>query len=330
MELDYIFTDLFEFGKELALKMQVPFNNDEIFFPEKVAVGYEKFFKINDFISYMIADFTAKERIVLNRFPTSENNVSIVFRNYSILNIDNQDKPTRKVALDNNYLGSIQCQSTQTSEILTFEPGHEFKLILILMKEGWQHSTLHDSGSRAKFAQYFSKQNASLNIRKEFLSPKQNKVFKSLFSKNDSFLSPKLHFDGLVINLLGSFLKEVLSKKDNEDPYLFASFEDVRLLRKSEQYIKENLTRPFPGVAVLSLKSCMSRTKFINLFQRVYGLSSFEYWQKKRLAIAFEYLKSGKHNVCETAQIIGYSSPNTNNFTLAFKKEFGLLPSELL
>lgn len=330
VEFDFIYNDLFAYGKELALKMNVPFKDGEVLFPEKIADGYIKLFKINDFISYKVADFTAKTRIVFNRFPTKENHILIVFRNYSIINVDNQEKPLRKIVLNNNYLGSIQCKSTQTSEILTLEPGQELNLILILLKEGWQQSTLHNSGIREKIAQYFSKQNANLNLSKEFLSPDQNKLFKSLFIKNDCFLSPKLHCDRLVINLLESFLKEVLTKKDKKVPYLFASFEDIRMLQKSEQYINENLTKPFPGVVVLSQKSCMSRTKFINLFQRVYGLSSFEYWQKKRLNIAIEYLKSGKHTVLETAHIIGYSSTNTNNFALAFKKEFGLFPNELL
>jgi AraC-like DNA-binding protein len=43
---------------------------------------------------------------------------------------------------------------------------------------------------------------------------------------------------------------------------------------------------------------------------------------------AKDKLLAGNHSVKEVAMELGYS--NLSNFTIAFKKEFGLLPSKLL
>ncbi|RYF84636.1 MAG: AraC family transcriptional regulator, partial [Chitinophagaceae bacterium] len=52
-----------------------------------------------------------------------------------------------------------------------------------------------------------------------------------------------------------------------------------------------------------------------------------EYSQKRRLLIAYNFMRSG-NSVTDTARVIGYTG--INNFTTAFKKEFGMLPSELI
>jgi AraC-like DNA-binding protein len=327
-KIDFTYTDLFEYAGKLAEQMNVPFDGNEIIYPENIASGYSKFFKINDYISYQVAHYTARQKMVFDRLPSSESNIVIAFRNFSFIKNGSSFFFCPDIELNKNSLGSIHCKNTQLPEKLVIESGFELKVILVLLKEDWLQHILHDSANKDKFTRYLVNQNENLLLRKEFLSPMQNKLFTKIFEGNNCFLMQNLFYDSRVLNLLESFLKEVLVKEDAESPYLFASYEDILMLQKAEKYINENLMNPFPGVDVLSRISCMCRTKFINLFQKVYGLSSFEYSQKKRLAIAYEYLKSGKYSVCDTAQIIGYAG--ANNFAVAFKKEFGMLPSELL
>ena len=63
-------------------------------------------------------------------------------------------------------------------------------------------------------------------------------------------------------------------------------------------------------------------------FQAAYGSPIYEYFQKIRMQAAKDKLLTGGHSVKEVALELGYS--NLSNFTIAFKKEFGLLPSKLL
>ncbi len=326
--LNYKYADLFTYAEQLAAELNVSFDENEIIYPSHIAKGYSKFFKINDYLSYQVVHYTTVQRMVFNRIPSSKNNITIAFINFSFVKSDNLISNFNEIALNDSSLGSIHCKSTLLSESLIIEPGIEIKVILVLLKENWAQNILSDSLLENKILHQLIQKKAELNLRKEFLSPEQLKLFTKVFQGNNSILMENLFYDSKVLNLLESFLKEVLNKEDSESPYLYASYEDIQMLQRAEHFINENLMKPFPGVELLSRISCMCRTKFINLFQKVYGLSSFEYSQKKRLAIAYDYLNSGKYFVIDTAQIIGYAG--ANNFAVAFKKEFGILPSELL
>lgn len=326
--IDFCYSDLFEYGEKLAASLDVPFSNNEVIFPESVAHGYSKFFKINDYVSYLVTHYIPNKRIVFNRAPSDKGHISVAYRNFSFKKINDPFSEHSVIELNKNSLGSIYCKNTQLPEMLVIEPGLEIKVILVLLKEGWFQNLLKESQLKEKISSYLMEQNSTLNLRKEFLSPEQNKIFEKIFSAKNCFLVENLFYDGRILNLLESFLKDILIKEDTGCQYIFPSYDDVHSLQEAEQYIVENLMNPFPGVELLSRISCMSRTKFINLFQKVYGVSSFEFSQKKRLSKAFEYLKSGKYSVNDTAQMIGYTG--VNNFSVAFKKEFDMLPRQLL
>jgi AraC-like DNA-binding protein len=72
----------------------------------------------------------------------------------------------------------------------------------------------------------------------------------------------------------------------------------------------------------------ISESKLKKDFKLIYGVPVYEYFQKARMQVAKDKLLSGDVSVKEVAMELGYS--NLSNFTIAFKKEFGLLPSKLL
>jgi AraC-like DNA-binding protein len=323
---DFTYIDLLEYAQSLANKLGVAFENNEIKYPSHIADGYCKFFKINEFMSFQVVHYTAKQKMVFNRYPSQSNHISITFQDFTFAKCDKHDYDCNEIILNNESLGSIQCKSTRLNEIIVIEPGLEVKVVLVLMKENWVDNVLHDSVSKEKFIRYLVNQHA--NLRKEFLSIEQSKFFNEIFISKKFTLLENLYYEGRIFNLLESFLNDVLTKEETEGNLLFDTPEDIRMLQQAEKFINDSLMEPFAGVEHLSRICCMSRTKFINLFQKVYGVSSFDYYQKKRLNIAYECMKSGKHTVSGAAQIIGYTG--INNFAIAFKKEFGLLPSELL
>ena len=51
----------------------------------------------------------------------------------------------------------------------------------------------------------------------------------------------------------------------------------------------------------------------------------YEYFQKQRMQKAMTLLKSGEHSIKDVGYTLGYA--NLSNFTLAFKKVYGVLPS---
>lgn len=98
-------------------------------------------------------------------------------------------------------------------------------------------------------------------------------------------------------------------------------------IANAEKIIVEQLTNQFPGIELIAQKVNMSPTKLKRLFKEVYGKSMFQYYQEKKMGIAFEFLKNDTKSVKEIAEILGYENPS--NFTNAFKKVYDILPSQV-
>jgi AraC-like DNA-binding protein len=89
----------------------------------------------------------------------------------------------------------------------------------------------------------------------------------------------------------------------------------------------EKLVLP-PSMKELARSVAMSESKLKRIFKIVYGAPVFEYFQKHRMQKARQMLLSGAFSVKDVGYTLGYS--NLSNFSVAFKKEFGKLPSEVL
>jgi AraC-like DNA-binding protein len=60
----------------------------------------------------------------------------------------------------------------------------------------------------------------------------------------------------------------------------------------------------------------------------MYGNSIYSYYQKLRMQKARELLLTGNYNIRQTAEAVGYI--NTANFITAFKKQYQVLPGQVL
>jgi AraC-like DNA-binding protein len=323
---EYELNDLFEYSGALAAAFDTEVVNSGITYPPEIATGTSKFFRINDYISFQVVNYTAKEKMIFRRMPGKNSHVVISFHDFSFSKCTEHNFQCNDIILTNNKIGSIQCKNTRLAETVLIEPGLEARVVLVLLKENWLENVLKDNASKDKFYKYLVNQDA--NLRKEYLSAEQKRLFCEIMDGQPVSQLEHLYYESRVMNLLESFLSEVLQKEDTQDSYIFCSDEDIRMIQLAEKDITDNIMAPFAGVDKLSRLCCMSRTKFINLFHKVYGVSSFEYYQKKRLSIAYDMLKSGKHSVTDTASRLGYTG--ITNFTQAFKRDFGFLPSDLL
>ncbi len=323
---NYQLNDLFQYGRDLSEGLNTHFVNNEIKYPDNIAAGTSRFFNINDYISFQIVHYKANAKMIFKRIPGERNNIVITFQDFSFSRCKEHDFECNEIILTNNNIGSIQCKNSGIPETVVIEPGLEVRVIVVFLRENWVDNIFIDAGSREKFHKYLIAGNA--NLRKEYLSVEQKKLFNEILDKQNGSLLQNLYYESRVLNLLESFLSEILLKEEHNDKYIFCSDEDIRMMQLAEQHISDTVMDAFPGVEKLCRLCCMSRTKFINLFQKVYGVSSFEYYQKKRLMIAYNMLKSGKHSVTDTANKLGYT--HITNFTQAFKRDFGFLPSNLL
>ncbi len=102
---------------------------------------------------------------------------------------------------------------------------------------------------------------------------------------------------------------------------------DLGKLMEIESELVKDFSKPPPTINELAKKTGMSISKLKNVYKKVYGTGIYEYYQKNRMQKARSMLLTGQYNVKEVGLQLGYT--NLSNFSLAFKKEFGVLPSHL-
>jgi AraC-like DNA-binding protein len=103
--------------------------------------------------------------------------------------------------------------------------------------------------------------------------------------------------------------------------------EEIEQVMKVEDQLVANLADA-PTINELSREAAMSPSKLKKQFKDVFGLPIYEYFQKKRMQKARELLLEGNRSIKSVGIELGFS--NLSNFSMAFKKEFNELPSELL
>lgn len=96
-----------------------------------------------------------------------------------------------------------------------------------------------------------------------------------------------------------------------------------RCLLAARERLLHNLSAP-PTIAELSHAVGLNQLKLKRGFKALFGTSIYEFFQRHRMDHARQLLRN--HSVTETAVMLGYS--NMSHFGTAFRKQFGVLPSE--
>ncbi|MBC7004189.1 helix-turn-helix transcriptional regulator [Photobacterium sp. BZF1] len=93
------------------------------------------------------------------------------------------------------------------------------------------------------------------------------------------------------------------------------------------EFIERNLKQPV-ALSEIAQHVCMSISSLQRHFKVEMGETVQQYIRKRRLEIAKIQIEKGLMSISEAAYSYGYKHPS--NFSLAFKKEFGISPIELV
>lgn len=103
---------------------------------------------------------------------------------------------------------------------------------------------------------------------------------------------------------------------------------DREFIEKLDHFILDCENTDKVNLDYLTDVLCMSRPTLYRKIKAVTGMSSNEYIRNVRMRRAKELLLSGRHNIAEVSEILGFSSPGY--FRETFKSMFGKTPSEYL
>jgi len=166
-----------------------------------------------------------------------------------------------------------------------------------------------------------------------FENTSQAVLYEDLDASSEQFLQEaiapncdKLLRHALVLKFLSTFVKK-LQARESESLYQNLHEADLKGLFLASAKLRNPLASNVPSIESLSKIAGMSPTKFKTCFKQVFGSPPIQYRQKIRMDYARRELEDGEKSASTLSYELGYSHPS--KFTNAFKKTFGLLPSEL-
>ena len=101
---------------------------------------------------------------------------------------------------------------------------------------------------------------------------------------------------------------------------------DIGIIQSVKEYLTQNFLDDH-SMSCLSRHFGVNTNKLMHLFKSTYGKSIFEFLTELRMEHALQLLRDDNHRVVDIARTLGYKNPN--HFSTAFKRRFGVSPSDL-
>ena len=157
-------------------------------------------------------------------------------------------------------------------------------------------------------------------------------LIEDIFAVDETSVLSHLILHNRVLLLAEKFLNAFLTKATFSLPdgkaWVKGKEKDLDALKSIVQILSDTQLNKFPSIETLSKTAMMSSTKLKTRFKQIYGMKLYEFYNRNRLEQAREMLRTGDFSVKQVGINIGFS--NLSNFAKAFKKEFGVLPKEVL
>ena len=103
---------------------------------------------------------------------------------------------------------------------------------------------------------------------------------------------------------------------------------DHEFIQRLNTLISDHIMQEDIDMAFLTDKMAMSHSTFYRKVKALTGMTAKEYVRRQRLNHCYRLLESGDYNVNEAAMMTGFNQ--MAHFREVFKKEFGILPSEVI
>jgi len=149
---------------------------------------------------------------------------------------------------------------------------------------------------------------------------------KLLGKRMQNLLTARRRMAELIISKMKT--NEAIPAQLDNQPGSQLSYLDNEFLNKVNTLITEHIMSEDIDIAFFTDHMAMSHSTFYRKIKALTGLSAKEYVRKLKLQYSYRLLESGNYNVNEAAMMTGFNQ--MAHFRETFKREFGLLPSEVM
>lgn len=325
-DFDYTDTNYEQLVRQMALQLKVPVHNDQLLFPEAVGTGSFRHLHVPNGLHAYIFDCTMHEDWHIHVKKKPEEYYTLHFDELTIAEKLTISIGDEKVKEKGPHKALAYLTSSQYNWSYQGTAGSIYKSVQIFFSKHWLARFLKMDQAEEVLSSYLSLKTENINIIP--LDARFRRWMKTICTIEDSNPLRTTILQNRLMLMFERFFSGLYEKMRNPAFRLPLTQEDIARVVQIERLLTKNIFQAPPSIQQLAKIAAISESKLKKDFKTMYGLPIYEYYQKARMYAAQDKLLTGKYSVKEVAMELGYS--NLSNFTIAFKKEFGILPSQLL
>lgn len=305
IRFSYQLIDFRHWLRDFGNLLDLPASGGKLEFPSTLGEGFIHAVHVSHGYSFVIMDFSLREDVIFFRRASSDAGLTLFFGPSPNLNL------------------------TTREEEMAFARNTRVKRVGLCLPETFlRHHVRRDILD--SILQYV--ENPPLNASREPIAFEYRSVLEDIHAADTD--SPLLYLllhnriQLLIEKYLHSFLTKANFPLPDGKTWTKGKEKDIEALKGIVQILSDSALNKFPSIDTLSRTAMMSSTKLKTRFKQIYGMKLYEFYNRNRLEQAREMLKTGNFSVKQVGINIGFS--NLSNFAKAFRKEFGVLPKEIL
>ena len=283
---------------------------------KKYGEGYIDFVKVDNDVFLMIFDFELKQPLVIKwDFEEKKKYQYSLFYNLE------ETKKNEEIYDVHSLEKGALLFSQNVDRLKVWVPNKKYKVVGVSFTKKWFDALTDVFPLSSKASKYIEK-TESLYLNSQITTNAKFLLQKVTNTKSDDFKSfLKLNVFELIYNFFYDSFKKISYTKTNSTIHP----DDLQLISDFANTLNNRLTS-LPSIVEASSELGVSESKFQRLFKKVFRETYYSYILNLRMEAAVQLLGTGR-SVTEVSYMVGYSS--VSNFTIAFKRYFNHLPSEV-
>jgi len=325
-ELSYNNVDYKGLVNLLARTFNLPVNEGSLLLTEPLGKGFFSAFNLPGGISVLVSETVFNSGITMHR-------TAVAGHPNFILQFNQSSQPEKELNYNSSgeqhvyNLGkqAILLTSSLTNSKFIFPPKAHIRSVKIMFGYDFLCEFAGKELADKFLTNYFSIQ--LKNSNPEPIGTDYRVIMDELIKERIEHPFRQKFVHNRALQLLEKLVTGFIDKLENNNQFIKLKDDEINRLMKVESMLIKDFSGVPPVIATLSKVAAMSPTKLKRDFKAMYGLPIYEYYQKNRMLRAKTLLMAGKYAIKEVGIMVGYT--NLGHFAGSFKKEFGVLPSEI-
>lgn len=315
-----------DLARSLSTALGVSMQKNRLIYPPEVARGYLQIIDMQHGVQAMVFDYTFNDQYRIRRKKIKQEFYTLWFSEIVTTGNVHVEIDNDRFQVNNSSFSAALLTSSLFDANYELATGTRTKGINILLDNQWLAYHLGIDSKSGLLHKYLSLKASRITM--EPLDMEYKRLLQDVVDLSASKGQfRQIAMQNRVMLLIERFFMRMALKMEADALDLKLSREDINRVMKVEALLTKNVFHPAPFIPELAKMVNISETKLKNNFKTVFGIPIYQYFQKARMRAARDVLEKNKYSIKQVALDMGYS--NLSNFSSAFRKEFGMLPSEL-